>query len=257
MDNKKYELTNETINVDGHILHRIKALINFGNVKAGDLGGFIEKEYNLDHNGNCWVYRNAKVYNNARIYDDAMVYDNCWIYGNAIISGDARVCGFAEVFGNARVYDNAMVCRTAKVYGHTKVFGNTKLSNNAYISNSNDYITIGPIGSRNDYTTFYLDKDKNIHVSCDLAEVFGNARLSDNTNLYSNESKNNISENSTMYLYKIILMPLSVKNDYCNEFYLTSSNIFEDLKDIDIGDIKSIEKIQSINTIDDIKQSIR
>jgi len=41
---KKYELTNETVEtLSGTILRRIKALIDIGNnVKAGDLGGFIE-----------------------------------------------------------------------------------------------------------------------------------------------------------------------------------------------------------------------
>ena len=41
---KKYRLTDETINVDGRILHRIEALKDFGNVKKGDKGGFVEKE---------------------------------------------------------------------------------------------------------------------------------------------------------------------------------------------------------------------
>jgi hypothetical protein len=41
---KKYGLTGETIEVDGHILYRIQALKDFGDVKKGDLGGFIEKE---------------------------------------------------------------------------------------------------------------------------------------------------------------------------------------------------------------------
>ena len=44
---KKYRLTDETINVDGRILHRIEALKDFGNVKKGDKGGFVEKEENL------------------------------------------------------------------------------------------------------------------------------------------------------------------------------------------------------------------
>lgn len=50
---KKYELTEETLAVDGHVLHRIKALRDFGEVKKGDLGGFIEKESNLAHDRNC------------------------------------------------------------------------------------------------------------------------------------------------------------------------------------------------------------
>lgn len=48
---KKYELTEDTLEIDGHILHRIKALKDFGDVKKGDLGGFVEKESNLAQEG--------------------------------------------------------------------------------------------------------------------------------------------------------------------------------------------------------------
>ena len=47
---KKFKLTSEFIvDISGVKLFRIKALIEFGNVKAGDLGGYIEKEENLSH----------------------------------------------------------------------------------------------------------------------------------------------------------------------------------------------------------------
>lgn len=53
---KKFKLTSEFIvDISGVKLFRIKALIEFGNVKAGDLGGYIEKEENLSHMGNAWV----------------------------------------------------------------------------------------------------------------------------------------------------------------------------------------------------------
>ena len=69
---KKFELTSEFItNIFGTKLFRIKALIEFGNVKAGELGGFVEKEENLNHEGNAWVYGNAEVYGNARVYGNA------------------------------------------------------------------------------------------------------------------------------------------------------------------------------------------
>lgn len=48
---KKYELTDQTIDVDGRTLHRIKALRDFSDVLAGELGGWIEKEENLSHAG--------------------------------------------------------------------------------------------------------------------------------------------------------------------------------------------------------------
>ena len=41
---KKYELTDETKEFNGKTLYRIRALIDFGLVKTGDLGGWIEKE---------------------------------------------------------------------------------------------------------------------------------------------------------------------------------------------------------------------
>ena len=50
---KKYELSNETIVFNCVTLHRIKALKNFSDVKAGDLGGWIEKEDNLSQIGNA------------------------------------------------------------------------------------------------------------------------------------------------------------------------------------------------------------
>ena len=44
---KKYILTTETKDVNGHTLHRIQAIRDFNDVKTGDLGGWIEKEKNL------------------------------------------------------------------------------------------------------------------------------------------------------------------------------------------------------------------
>lgn len=70
---KKFELTDEFITFLGKKLFRIKALIDFGDVKAGDLGGYIGKKGNLSHNGNAWVYDDAKVCGNARVCDNARV----------------------------------------------------------------------------------------------------------------------------------------------------------------------------------------
>ena len=63
---KKFELTAEFVtNVFGKKLFRIKALVAFGNVEKGELGGFIEKEDNLSHDGDAWVYGNAQVSDDA------------------------------------------------------------------------------------------------------------------------------------------------------------------------------------------------
>ncbi len=75
---KKYELTAETKVVFGHTLHRIKAIVSFGSVEAGDLGGWIEKEENLNHSGNAWVYGDAQVYGNAQVYGIGAIF---WVNG--------------------------------------------------------------------------------------------------------------------------------------------------------------------------------
>ena len=89
---KKYRLTDETINVDGRILHRIEALKDFGNVKKGDKGGFVEKEENLSQYSDCWVYDDAKVYDNAKVSSRAIVCGKAQVYGNTEVCGNREVC---------------------------------------------------------------------------------------------------------------------------------------------------------------------
>lgn len=76
---KKYELTDEAIKVTGRTLYRIRALIDFGGVKAGQLGGYIEKEENLAQDGDAWVDGDARVGGNA------------WVGGNARVGGNADI----------------------------------------------------------------------------------------------------------------------------------------------------------------------
>ena len=62
---KKFELTAESKIFAGKKLFRIKALISFEDVEEGELGGFVEKEENLDQSGNAWVYGDAWVSGDA------------------------------------------------------------------------------------------------------------------------------------------------------------------------------------------------
>ena len=107
---KKFEFTGETKTISlcfrTATLHRIRAVAEFGLVKVGDLGGWIEKEENLSHEGKAWVWGNAEVW------------------------GNAKVCGNAKVFSARHV------------------------------------LVIGAMGSRDDFTTFFRDKDNEITVKC-------------------------------------------------------------------------------------------
>ena len=44
------------------------------------------------------------------------------------------------------------------------VFGNARIGKEGYISNPRSYFVQGPIGSRDDFLTCYLDKDKKIYA---------------------------------------------------------------------------------------------
>ena len=125
---KKYKLTDETIEVEGKVLYRIEALKDFCEIKKGDKGGFIESEDNLSHEGNAWVYDDACVYDNALVTDDACVSDNARVYNEARLSDNSCVYNTARVYGNSRVYgtarltDDACVCGTARVYDNDWVY---------------------------------------------------------------------------------------------------------------------------------------
>lgn len=121
--NKKYELTDETIEILGHVLHRIKALTKFGWVNKGELGGYIEKEENLSQYCKCWISDKAMVYEDARVYGNSTVRDNAIVCGHAEISDNARVCDDAIVCSNAQVFGNALIYATAKVSDNVRVFG--------------------------------------------------------------------------------------------------------------------------------------
>ncbi len=135
----KYELTDETMKISGHTLYGIRALRDFGDVKEGDLGGFVESEDNLSHEGDCWVGDTATVFEDAKVYGDAQVADDANVCGNAEVCGNARiydnagVVGNAKVSGNARVYGGAEVHDEAKVYGEAEVYGDARITDYASI----------------------------------------------------------------------------------------------------------------------------
>ena len=127
---KKYELTDDSITFMGRKLFRIRAIRSFNDVAVGDLGGYIEKEENLSHDNDAWIY------NDARIFGDAHIY------------GDARICDKACVCGDARVCDNAWIFDDARISGDA------------------DYLYLKGLGSENRNTTFFKCEDGHIHVSC-------------------------------------------------------------------------------------------
>ncbi len=74
----KYELVqDDTINLGGQTLYRIKSLKDFNDVKNGELGGYIESYSNLSQEGNSWVYGNAWVSGGAQVQDGGEYQGKC------------------------------------------------------------------------------------------------------------------------------------------------------------------------------------
>jgi carbonic anhydrase/acetyltransferase-like protein (isoleucine patch superfamily) len=194
---KKYAFTGKSTRAYPDVkLFRIVALRSFGDVNAGDLGGYIEGEPNLSHEGDAWVYGEARVWNDARVCDnarvvgDACVKEGAHILNNAIVMGDAHIGGCARVRddavvgdsavvigrgcveGNARVEGDAFICNDASVGGNATVRGRTRLENHAHIlgdaviSENNDLMVVSPRGLWNQHVSIFRDKNIGVRVVC-------------------------------------------------------------------------------------------
>ena len=153
---KKYIMTDEARTFKGHTLHRIKAIKSFGDIKEGDLGGFIESEENLSQYCEAWIYRNGCVYEDATVWHNAKIGNKnataddeinmqTVVYGRALVSGQvhifdkAVICGDAattdncKIYGNAYVDENAWVRGCAEVSGNARIEGSSRIGGNAKI----------------------------------------------------------------------------------------------------------------------------
>lgn len=138
--------------------------------------------------GNAKVYGNtivdnsatvsddAEIYGNARVIDDARIFGHAKVYGNAFMYDQAIAYGHAEIFENASVYGSSSIHGKSKIYGrailtgrvhccgNVRIFGNVimrhfiDLNGNGSIS-TNEFLVVGPIGSRSENTLFQKNED--------------------------------------------------------------------------------------------------
>ena len=189
-----FKLTKETkVNKAGVKLHRIMATRDSLHAKAGQLGGFVERESNLigeawvDGYAEVWgealvfchayvgglacVYGNARVLHNARVYGKAHIGDyacvgkDARVYDNACVGGMAYVGGQAEVHERAEVYGVAKVKGEAEVTGHALVFGWANIGRQALVEHIGDYCVFQGFGQwKHDPPTAFREKNGEIGV---------------------------------------------------------------------------------------------
>ena len=127
---KKYRLTDETIEFNGVKLYRIEALKDFGCVKKGDKGGFVQSEKNLSQLENCWIFDDSKAIGNSHVYQNAV------LLSNSIICDNAFATGFSWIFGHSIVCEKATITHNARIYFNSFICGNSYVSGNAMLTES-------------------------------------------------------------------------------------------------------------------------
>lgn len=176
----KYKISTEAKTYRGHKLYQIVALRNFGNVREGEKGGWIEYPYglsayagNLSHDGLSWVGASSVVYGSARIDENAQVVGQSIVSGHSKVSGssyvqDSRVSGNAVIYGKARLiqskitqsaslYDFAEVTGGATIKGHVHIGGNAQVHIKGVIDGNVELGGIANIQSETDYKTYVFD----------------------------------------------------------------------------------------------------
>ena len=156
MKNTKFKLTKKT-NEYGEF--RICALCNFGDVKKGDLGGFVDSESCLstDPHDTSWIYDNSRVGKNSRVSNDSRVcdnsrvsasivrnshVDNSVVEGNCILKGsrveNSRILNSSYV-DNSLIKDNCILKGSRVENSHilnSSSVDNSVVSNNSVVINS-------------------------------------------------------------------------------------------------------------------------
>lgn len=160
MERKYRLLDDDTIVVEGHTLYRIEAVRDFYLVRKGDRGGYVEKEWNLSHLGDCWIYDEAMVYGGARVSSDATVKEYACVHGSG-----TEVFGSAIVRGGALVCDCASVCGYAIVRGYATIRGLVVVGGYATIMDADirsleDFIVFKNWWSSGRYFTWTRSNDK-------------------------------------------------------------------------------------------------
>ena len=148
-------------NIGPVILTRIRALEHRNSdgvndeVNIGDLGGYIEREWNLSQNdrlsadmlqnssrhywnipsGKAWVANGAYVFGHARVTGNAYLGPNVYLHDCAMLLDNAMVAGRrggnANIGGTTRVMNNITIIGSVAATGNTMFYGNGIISNNS------------------------------------------------------------------------------------------------------------------------------
>lgn len=157
-DRNKYVFTEKTLKICEHTLHQIQAVCDFGNVKEGQIGGYVESYENLSQSGNAWVDCDA------RVFCDSVVLGNAYVSGCSYVYGNACIMGYAEVY-NSKICGNVCITDYAHVHD-TTIRGCENIVGSAAIFGKRDYACVKGFGTAFRNTTFFRCFDGIVRVRC-------------------------------------------------------------------------------------------
>lgn len=201
--NNKYEL-HPTI-FKGEQCFRIKSIRDIPNVvKAGDWGGYVKSEHNLDVIGLCWIHNDAYVFDDARVSGNAQIEQKSAIIDNAIVKGEAQVRGNSIIRKDSVIEGNAIV-DSGRIL-RSKVFGLAHIKNVELIdSEASDRVVLeSPRGNQFTFvkfrdnakvkdtpkinnSTLSGNADISGNVTIDLSTITGNAKIEGNATIINSK----------------------------------------------------------------------
>lgn len=105
-------------------VYRIQAIKDFGDVKKGDLGGFVSDEYCISPYGNCWVYDDSivvasSIADNVEVRKNSMVVSS-FLTDNVIIEG-------SKIFNKSVITDDTKIGGNITIK-HSVISGSSRIS---------------------------------------------------------------------------------------------------------------------------------
>ena len=167
------------LNPDGEILDQTL-------VKKGELGGYVQKEENLSHEGGCWIFEDGEVRDNAVVKGYSCLSASAYVWGNAVLDGCTQMKGMVSIGGNSTT--NGYVC----IHGNSQIQGDSVLDGNIFLN--------GTVVVKDAKLTGDVHLCGQYHVSFDVNGQKGMAAYRTTESIYNSQNENLIKDGSYEYI---------------------------------------------------------
>lgn len=129
---RKYEFTGETKLYNGVTLHQIRAVSTSLIYYEGAIGGWIQSERNLSHDGTAWIHSDTHVYGDVVVKGSSNI-KNSEISGEGVIDGSVSI--FDSTIQGKFNISGYLLMTNSELYGRTILNDGKGQINNSKIGN--------------------------------------------------------------------------------------------------------------------------